>query len=219
MTSVYLIRHAEAQGNLHQRFQGHTDTALTRHGYEQARQLALRMRAIPLAAVYASPLMRARETAAAVAKTHGLPVQPRPGLIEINGGEMENLPFKELGERYPEENRLLLEEPHKFSGVNGEPMTAVLARMREEVHALVRENKGRTIACVSHGAAIRAFHTYVSGIGLEKMNELPWCANTAVSFITFDDHLKPMLHYMSDDSHLRAEILSAHSHLQKEALP
>ena len=75
MTIIHLIRHGQAQ-----RVAG--DPGLTETGREQARRTALSLQSADLAAVYASPLNRAQETAAIVAATFDLKVATDPRLRE-----------------------------------------------------------------------------------------------------------------------------------------
>ena len=68
MTTVYLIRHAEAEGNYYRRIQGHWDGQITALGMRQIDALAERMRDVPINAVYASDLSRTQTTAQAILK-------------------------------------------------------------------------------------------------------------------------------------------------------
>ena len=56
MTEIYLIRHAQAEGNTYRIMQGHWDGGVTAHGRLQIRALAERLKEIPFDAVYASDL-------------------------------------------------------------------------------------------------------------------------------------------------------------------
>ena len=67
MTTVYLIRHAEAEGNVYRRCHGQYDSLLTERAYQQLPYLADRFADVPLDAIYASDLYRARHTAKAIA--------------------------------------------------------------------------------------------------------------------------------------------------------
>ena len=66
MTKLYLIRHAEAEGNLYRIAQGQYNSAITEHGYRQIQALARRFAEIPVDAVYASDLYRTCATASAI---------------------------------------------------------------------------------------------------------------------------------------------------------
>ena len=64
-TTVYIIRHAEAEGNVYRRCHGQYNALLTTRAYKQLPYLAKRFENVPLAAVYSSDLFRARVTAQA----------------------------------------------------------------------------------------------------------------------------------------------------------
>ena len=86
-TTVYIIRHAEAEGNVYRRCHGQYNALLTTRAYKQLPYLAKRFENVPLAAVYSSDLFRARVTAQAVAEPHHLSVETRPVLREIDMGD------------------------------------------------------------------------------------------------------------------------------------
>ena len=92
MTTLYLVRHCEAEGNTARVFQGSIDRDISPNGQKQLDRLAERFRDVPLAAVYSSPLLRAYKTAQAVNRYHGLPIVTDDRLKEINGGVWEGLP-------------------------------------------------------------------------------------------------------------------------------
>ena len=211
MTSVYLIRHAQALGNIEQRFQGHIDHPLTEKGEYQARLLTRRMSALPLSAVYTSPLKRAYATAEPIAKNHRLEPIIHKGLIEIDGGKLENQLFTDLYEKYPKEFRAFNEEPHLFLGVGGESIEQVYNRMRDAMLEIAEENRGKTIAVVSHGCAIRCFLCFALGYPLEKLGTLSWSGNTNVSHILFDDSLSIHVPYHSDETHMPASMRGAYA--------
>ena len=71
MTTILLARHGESDWNAERRWQGHADRPLTARGRAQATRLGARLDGVPLDAVYASDLRRARDTAAVVAERRG----------------------------------------------------------------------------------------------------------------------------------------------------
>lgn len=98
---IFLIRHAQPDypGGKMMCLGRKNDLPLSALGRKQAEALGRWFNHLPLEAVYASPLLRARETALAVAG--GRPVHILPELIEMDGGEWDGLTFDELHERYP----------------------------------------------------------------------------------------------------------------------
>ncbi len=201
VTKVYLIRHAEAEGNINETFQGRTDTHVTEKGQRQLERLAERFRTIPLTAVYASPLLRTQATAAAVNRYHQLPVQYQDALMEIDGGVWEGEHWSRIPMLYPKAYALWQTEMHNFTVERGESMEMVYNRMRDAVNAIATENPGGTVAVVSHGCAIRNFLSYVCG-GIMTLGEMGWSDNTSVSLVEYGDALPPKLVFRNDASHL-----------------
>ena len=81
-------------------------------------------------------------------------------------------------------------------------MRHVFERMQMTVDAIVRANPGRVIAAASHGCAIRNYLCCALGWPLERIADVCWCDNTAVSLIEFDDGFRPHPVYLNDASHL-----------------
>lgn len=84
MTTIYLVRHAEAEGNLYRIAHGHYNSCITDdRGCRQIRALAERFRDVPVDAVYASDLIRTRTTAQSIYLPKGLELHPDPAFREI----------------------------------------------------------------------------------------------------------------------------------------
>jgi broad specificity phosphatase PhoE len=100
---LLLIRHAESIANAEGRLQGQFDSPLSDEGREQARTLARRLRRAKwqVAAIYASDLSRAAETAEIVGRALGLPVTLDPRLREYDAGVLNGLTWDEIQARYP----------------------------------------------------------------------------------------------------------------------
>ena len=96
VTTLYLIRHCEAEGNIQEIFQGKTDGDITPKGEQQLDRLSERFRDIPFDVIYSSPLKRALKTAQAAAKYHNVEIITDPAFAEIDGGEMEGHKWNEL---------------------------------------------------------------------------------------------------------------------------
>ncbi|HIS70302.1 MAG TPA: histidine phosphatase family protein [Candidatus Gallacutalibacter stercoravium] len=205
-TRIVLIRHCEAEGNKNRVFQGHTDAQVSENGKKQLELLALRCRNMPFEALYSSPLRRAMETAQAVNRYHNLPMQICEGLIEINGGVWEGKPWDSFASLYPELTDQWYHEPWLFAPDQGEPMRHVYDRMRRAVCEIVKANQGKLICAVSHGCAIRNFLCWASGRPVERLNEVDWCDNTALSVVDFDESLRPAIVLGNDASHLNQEV-------------
>ena len=140
--TVYIIRHAEAEGNIYRRCHGIYDSLLTPRAYQQLPCLAKRFENVPLAAVYASPLFRARTTAKAVAEPHGLSVELRNDLHEIDMGDWEDLPWAELPHAWPEQYAKWCSRPWEAAPPHGETVMQAGERMLNAVRRLAMNEIG-----------------------------------------------------------------------------
>ncbi len=205
--TLYLIRHCEAEGNINRIFHGNYDSDITENGLRQLKKLRERFEGIHLDAVYASPLRRAKKTAQAVAEGKDLDIKICPNLIEINGGDFENKPWSDFPLSHPEQAHNWVNTPHLVKMPGGENMNELYDRIWKAVKGIAETEKdAAVIAAVSHGCAIRAFLCRALGYGIERLNDVQWCDNTAVSTIIFDDELNCRVQSMNDSSHLDEDI-------------
>jgi broad specificity phosphatase PhoE len=162
--TVYLARHGETAWNRALRWQGHTDIVLNDSGREQARRLAEAVRPLGISAVAASDLARARETAEIVAQLLGLgPVTLDPDLRERSFGCFEGLTREECAARFPDEWARYRADI-RLPPPGGEPHAAVVDRMGSGVRrAAALLPDGRAGLLVSHGGAMRALVTSITG--------------------------------------------------------
>lgn len=84
VTTVYLVRHAEAEGNLYRIAHGQYNGLITDRGYQQLHVLKKRFDDVHIDAVYSSDLFRARTTARAVYEPKGLELHLEPAFREIS---------------------------------------------------------------------------------------------------------------------------------------
>lgn len=112
MTKIYLIRHAEAEGNFYRRIHGQYDSKLTKRGYKQIDALAERFREEHIDALYASDLTRTMETAKAITRYHPeLKIVPEPRLREVSMGIWEDLTWGNVAYNEPEQLLMFSGDP------------------------------------------------------------------------------------------------------------
>lgn len=202
MTRIYLVRHAEAEGNINRVFQGHYNADLSENGRRQLEQLKERFKDIKIDAAYSSPLKRAYQTAQAANYYHKLPIKTLDGLMEINGGHWEGVKWDEIPNLFPEENEDWTTAPWNFAPQDGESMRQVYDRMWNTILQISKENAERTVLVASHGCAIRNFICQAKGWPIERLREVEWFENTSVSTIDFDDKFNAQIVSLNDASHL-----------------
>jgi probable phosphoglycerate mutase len=169
-TTVHLVRHLphEHQGRIHVgRSEG---IRLAEGAPERMRLLARRYEGLKLAAVYASPVSRAQETAGAIAGPAGAEILTRPDLTELDAGEWTGKSFEEIG-RDPRAApwnsvRSLARVP------GGESMLEVQFRMVRWLEEVRSAHAGSTVVGVSHGDPIKALTLYLLGLPLDAYDRI-----------------------------------------------
>ncbi|MEG1720728.1 MAG: bifunctional histidine phosphatase family protein/GNAT family N-acetyltransferase [Pseudoflavonifractor sp.] len=205
MTRIYVIRHAEAEGNLYRRIQGWYNSLITDRGYHQIAALEGRFEHEKIDGVYSSDLFRTMTTAGAIYKSHGLPLITRPELRELHMGEWEDLPWGQAAYDTPEQIAFFNSSDSHWSVPGAETFTQVGRRVTDAVLNIAAENPDRTLAIFSHGLAIRSLQGTLLGLAPEEWVELGHGDNTAVTCLEVADGKAKML-FRNDNSHLPAEI-------------
>ena len=205
MTKIYLIRHAEAEGNLYRRMHGHYNSLITDNGYRQIQALAERFREIHIDAVYSSDLFRTMTTARAICDTKGLPLVTRPDLREIHMGDWEDRTFAAIAMVEPEMMGYFSQSSPLYRAPNGESFQEVRDRGSAAILDIAARHEGQTVAIFAHGTLIRNALAAFQGIGPEGMHKMKHSDNTAVAYLEVEEG-KANVIYADDNSHLSEEI-------------
>lgn len=178
MATVVLLRHgrttANATGVLAGRQSG---VRLDDTGRQQAERAAARLSKIPLAALVTSPLVRCRETAAAVAAAQATPVsvgQDR-GLIECDYGDWQGRPLKELAKE--KLWSVVQQQPSAAAFPGGESMRGMQSRVvdairRHDAAVEAEQGPGAVWVAVSHGDLIKAILADALGMHLDLFQRI-----------------------------------------------
>ncbi|HQZ36642.1 MAG TPA: MSMEG_4193 family putative phosphomutase [Ilumatobacteraceae bacterium] len=152
-------------------------------GIEQAQRAAERISALTkVDAVYASPLERARETAAPIAAARGLKVRIDKGLLECDFGDWTGAELKNLM-KLPEWNTVQ-RAPSTFTFPGGESFTAMQNRIVGAIDRLRAAHPGGTIVCVSHADPIKAAVAHAMGTHIDLFQRIVigTCSVSAIAY-------------------------------------
>ncbi|TEU02634.1 MAG: histidine phosphatase family protein [Dehalococcoidia bacterium] len=169
---LILVRHGETRWNQENRVVGHTGIALNKNGRKQVARLALALKYEKVSAIYSSPLRRARETAAAIARGHRLEVVTDDALKEVDAGELEGLTFEEVMERYGDFLQEWMKDNPSLRMPGGESMTELQERTWPAAERIVREHPDGVIILVSHSLAILSIISRALGMRLSNFRRL-----------------------------------------------
>jgi probable phosphomutase (TIGR03848 family) len=144
---------------------------LSEEGRRQAEAMAARIAGLPrMAALYSSPLERARETAEAIARVRRLAVRIERGLLELNIGRFTGLSLKQAARR--PEWEVVQRHPSGFRFPDGESFVEMQTRITETVAAVVARHPGELIVAVSHADPIKAAVAYALGTHLDLFQRI-----------------------------------------------
>ena len=167
-TRVLAIRHGETAWNVDARLQGHLDIPLNDTGRWQARRLALALADETIDAVYSSDLLRALETAQAVAAAgSGRAIVTDTGLRERGFGEFEGLTFNEIEARWPEQSERWRKRDPAYGPAGGEVLADFYTRCVATVTRLAGAHPGQTIAVVAHGGVMDCLYRAATRLDLQ----------------------------------------------------
>ena len=163
MATIHLVRHGETDWNRELRWQGQLDPPLNDRGREQARALAAAVAGRAYAAVYASDLRRAAETAQIIAEQLDLRVELDARLREIDVGSWAGFTLAELEGRVPEAVAAW-QENGQDGWEEGESHAQMAARVLQAIRAIAARHGGEDVLVVSHGGPIRALKALAAGV-------------------------------------------------------
>jgi broad specificity phosphatase PhoE len=176
--TFYFIRHGESEGNARRVFTGQSDSPLTERGRRQAEAVARELASVRFDKVVSSDLSRARDTAEAIAREQGVPVEIVADLREIDVGERTGKGFDETVGVPGWRDDAFVAWP------GGETLDQVLARSLGAIDRLARENPGKRIAVIGHGGVTRILLSHFLGI-LPRLDRSP-ALNTNISVVVTD---------------------------------
>jgi len=153
-TRLIAVRHGETAWNVDTRIQGQIDIGLNATGLWQAERAGQALADEDIGVIYASDLARAWQTAEAIARPHGLAVQPEPRLRERAFGHLEGMSFAEIESMLPEDARRWRERDPEFEPVGGESLLTFRDRVTRVAAELAARHPGQLVTLVAHGGVM-----------------------------------------------------------------
>ena len=201
VTRLFLVRHGATAATEEDRFSASTGAELSEEGRWQAARLGERLSPQNIAAVYASPLARALETARIIAGHCRLEPVTRDGLREIGHGHWEGMKRDDVERQFGPEYAMWEADPFTFAPAGGESGVAVLARALPVIRDIVAAHHGSQVLVVSHKATLRLVLSSLLGFDprgyRDRLDQSPACLNV----VDFRDPVRVRLMLFNDTSH------------------
>ena len=163
MTELLLVRHGESRFNAERRWAGWEDhSPLTALGEAEAQAVANRLATEgDIVELYASPLLRAWQTAQIISKTLGIAPVPQEGLREVNVGRVGGLTMDEFAAQFPSDYDGWRERSNVgFTWPGGENRYRFFLRAGRAVDQIACSHPDEKVVVVCHGGVIRATLVY-----------------------------------------------------------
>lgn len=204
-TRVLAIRHGETAWNVEGRIQGQLDVPLNDTGRWQVHRLALAVADEGVSAIYSSDLLRALETAQAVARGCDRPITTDTGLRERGFGVFEGLSYDEINRRWPSQAERWRKRDPSFGAEGGETLRQFFERGVGAVTRLAALHPGETIAVVAHGGVMDCLYRAASRVALDAPRS--WqLGNASINRLLYTPQGFTLIGW-SDDHHLEDSAL------------
>lgn len=208
MTKIYVVRHCEAEGNVRRMFQGLTNLDITELGAKQLEALSKRFEDIHIDRVLSSPLTRALKTGLAVIGNKNITLETDDELIELNGGVIEGKTYAQIYKEFPDFEEMWANHSQDFAPQGGETMKDAYTRISNAFFRIAKENKGKTVALSTHGGVIRCLLSRLLFNDINRINELNFSGNTAITLVEVNDDLSYKVKFYNNTDHLSDDLIN-----------
>ncbi|WP_287787506.1 histidine phosphatase family protein [Acidiphilium sp.] len=204
MPTLLLIRHGHVEGIAPERFRSRLELNLTARGRGQVQAVAayVRRRWPGTQAVYASPLSRCQDTAAAIATPLGLTVRTMDGLNDLDYGAWQGLTHSEAAMRWPGLVDRWFVAPHRVHIPDGETLLDLAARASRALATCLDQAPAEaTIAVVAHDSVNRVLLCEMMGLPLAqywRLRQDPCCVNVIQAGVEFRVALLNGIDHLAD---------------------
>jgi probable phosphoglycerate mutase len=182
-----LWRHGQTDWNVENRFQGHSDIPLNKVGHYQASEAAQVLAALRPDRIIASDLIRAQETAAALAALTDITVEINPNLRETDGGLWEGKLASENRATHGELFANWYEGGDEPAGVTGERRSDVAKRAVAVIEKETTNFSG-TIVFVTHGGTVRSVLGSILKLPIAQWGVIGGLSNACWSILELTKH-------------------------------
>jgi broad specificity phosphatase PhoE len=172
MTAVFVVRHPETTWNVAQRYQGRLESPLSEQGHIQARMVSRVFEGQKLDVVYSSPLKRALDLGAELARVTDAPLRTDQRLTEIGQCPWEGLHLAAIRERYPELYEAWYQRPDEVEFPDGEGLHAVHRRAISAMKDIQQRHPEGSVGVVTHSVVIQVLVAAALSLDLRHLHKV-----------------------------------------------
>jgi len=199
---LFLTRHGQTDWNIARRYQGHSNTELNQVGIRQAEQLAKRLLAETIHAIYSSDLSRAMTTAEIIANAQGQAPVFRSDMRwrELSFGNWEGMTYREMSAHSPELFDAWMKDSLTISTPNGETHRQLAERVQAAFDEIKAKHKEETVLVVGHSGSMQTLLALLLGVDLSRYWQFRVSQASLSELTVYEDSVT--LNLFNDVSHL-----------------
>lgn len=215
MAIILLIRHGENDW-VGKRLAGRLpDIHLNATGMDQAKNLAVKLKDLPIKAIYSSPLERAVETAQPLSLAKNLEIKICDELSEINFGDWQGITIKQL--RRLKLWKTVQQKPSQMQFPNGESFTDAQQRLVQCINKISNNHESTDlVACFSHSDSIRLLVNYYFSMPLDCLQRVHINTASVTVLMLMKDHISIPYVNLIDPVKFIAQFKEFTDHSKKE---
>ena len=170
---IIFLRHGQAINNTKRLLAGRTPgVPLTENGIKQAERIARFVKPFNISAIYSSPIERAENTAAIVAKHNSLEYKVDERLIELDMGKFTGMPYDEIFEKHGNVFLKFYDGELEIAHNGVETFAQVKNRVLSMIDHVLKEHKDENVLLVTHMDPIKAMISSIMNANANSMFEL-----------------------------------------------
>ena len=197
---LWLARHGRTAWNAEGRIQGQVDLPLDEMGRQQAHHVAERLKNVAVAAIYSSPLQRARQTAEMIGAALNLPVAFDDRLKEYDFGVLSGLTWADVVAQHPKLAQRWADDIWSVPIEGSEGRAAFHSRIAVAMQTIAAVHDQQQVVVVAHGGAFAAYLTALLNLDVNRRHPFHF-ANASLSVIEIDERLIG-INVLNDTCHL-----------------
>ncbi len=205
MGRIFLVRHGQTTWNKANAYIGSTDLPITPQGRREASLVANRLEQNDIAAIYASSLLRARQTAELIAERFDLPVRVADDLREVNYGEWEGVAESEAQQRYPDVFPKWRADPSSVRIPGGETFAELRDRSFPAFMNIAESHRHENVIIVAHKSTNRVILCCLLEMDVNRYREIGQ-GNSAINIVNSRKDGRLIVEQINDTCHLRLAI-------------
>ena len=170
---IIFLRHGQAINNTKRLLAGRTPgVPLTENGIHQAERIARFVKPFNISAIYSSPIERAENTAAIVAKHNSLEYKVDERLIELDMGKFTGMPYDEIFEKHGNVFLKFYDGELEIAHNGVETFAQVKNRVLSMIDHVLKEHQEENVLLVTHMDPIKAMISSIMNANANSMFEL-----------------------------------------------